>query len=139
MFRAITTGDYLGQDFGADNYSSSGRIVNRLKFWNSDFQLSFNLRGAAVTPQGRSLGRYTMDLGWSKDVLKNKATITLAVRDLFNTNYRRSYTSGENFNSFSQFQWRQTQLTLTFNYRLNQAKPRGPQGGGAPVGDGGEF
>ncbi len=139
LFRAITVGDYEGQSFDADNYSSSGRVMSRFKFWESDLQLSFNFRGAATTTQGRSLGRYVMDLGWSKDFLNDKATLTLAVRDLFNTRYRRSYTQGENFSSFSQFQWRERQATVTFTYRLNQSKPRGPQGGGPPSGGGGEF
>lgn len=130
LFRAVTVGEFEGQDFGADNYSSTLRLINRFKFWNSDLQVSFNMRAAQVTPQGRQLGIYTMDLGWSRDLLDNKATLTLAVRDLFNTRYRRSYTSGlitggGQFDSFSQFQWRVRQITLNFSYRLNQSKKKG--------------
>lgn len=136
LFRAITDGNYEGQNFDADTYTSSGRISNRLRFWGSDLQISFNFRGPQVEPQGRRLGIYTMDLGWSKDILQKKGTISLTVRDLFNTRYRRSYTSGENFDSFSQFQWRERQITLSFEYRLNQQK-RPSRGKGGPSGDAG--
>jgi outer membrane receptor protein involved in Fe transport len=134
LFRAITVGNYEGQDFGADNFSSSGRLINRFEVWNSDLQASFNLRGAATTPQGRSLGIYTLDLGWSKDILKGNGTITLSVRDLFNTRYRRSYTSGitesgGTFNQYSRFQWRERQINVNFTYRLNQKKGRARSGG----------
>jgi outer membrane receptor protein involved in Fe transport len=140
LFRAITVGNYEGQSFNADNFSSSGRIMNRFKVWNSDLQVSFNFRGPATTTQGRSLGRYVMDLGWSKDIMKDKATIALSVRDLFNTRYRRNFTQGENFRSYSLFQWRERQITATFTYRLNQAKSRRPQSSGPPPGSGGaEF
>lgn len=143
LFRAITVGEYEGQNFSADNYSSTGRLVNRFKFWKSDLQVSFNLRGASTTPQGRSLGIYTLDLGWSKDVLKGQGTITFSVRDLFNTRLRRYYQFGDiagggRFDTYGTFQWRQRQFTLSFNYRLNQRKARPKRGGGDYEG-GGEF
>jgi hypothetical protein len=92
--------------------------------WESSLQISFNFRGPGRNTQGRSLGRYVMNLGWSKDLLKDRATLTLSVRDLFNTRYRRNFATGENFERFSQFQWRERQITLDFTYRLNQQKQR---------------
>lgn len=144
LFRAITVGEFEGQNFGADNYSSTGRLVNRIKFWGSDLQISFNMRGAETTPQGRRLGIYTLDLGWSKDVLKGQGTITFSVRDLFNNRIRRYYQFGDingggRFDTYGTFQWRQRQFTINFNYRLNQRKrPSRPRGGGYE-GSGGEF
>lgn len=139
LFRAITDGEYQGQNFDADNFSANGRLNNRLEFWNSNFQVSFNMRAPQTTPQGRQLGIYTMDLAWSKDVLSKKGTLTLSVRDLFNSRKRRSYTYGSNFDSYSEFQWRQRQITLSFDYRLNQKKQRGEGGRGEGDFDGGEF
>lgn len=143
LFRAITVGEYEGQSFGADNYSSNGRLVNRFKFWKSDLQVSFNMRGAETSPQGRRLGIYTLDLGWSKDVLKGQGTITFSVRDLFNTRVRRYYQFGDingggRFDTYGTFQWRQRQFTISFNYRLNQKKARPQRGGGGDY-DGGDF
>jgi outer membrane receptor protein involved in Fe transport len=135
LYNAITTGSYEGVDYGNTNLTTQGRLMNRFTFWNSDLQLSLNFMGPRTTAQGRTLGIYTADLGWSKDVLKDNATITLSVRDLFNTRKRRGYTNGENFNSYGEFQWRQRQLMLTFTYRLNQKKSRQPRSGGGMDGE----
>jgi hypothetical protein len=97
------------------------------------------MRAPQTTPQGRQLGIYTMDLAWSKDVLNKKGTLTLSVRDLFNSRKRRSFTYGDNFESYSEFQWRQRQITLSFDYRLNQKKQRGEGSRGDGDFDGGEF
>lgn len=127
LFYTETVGSFEGQDFGVDNTSSSGRLVNRFKFWDSDLQLSFNMRGPSQTAQSRRLGIYTLDLAWGKDFLDGKMTATLAVRDLFNNRIRRYYTtgniaSGGYFDTYGDFQWRQRQITLNLSYRLNQAK-----------------
>tara|TARA_R110001592_G_scaffold319982_1_gene597846 strand:- start:43415 stop:45823 length:2409 start_codon:yes stop_codon:yes gene_type:complete len=144
LFRAITVGDYEGNNFGAVNNSSTARLINRFNFWKSDLQITFNMQGANQSAQTRSLGIYTLDLGWSKDVLKGNGTITLAVRDLFNNRIRRYYTNGNvanggTFDTFGTFQWRQRQITLNFNYRLNQKKARPDRSSGGGGYDGGEF
>ncbi len=127
LFSSFTTGSYEGISYNAENYSAFGRVMNRLQLWQSNFQLSFNMRGPRTTTQGNDLGIYTMDLGWSRDIMNDKATLALSIRDLFNTRRRRSFTSGETaeggtFESYDEFQWRQRQLTLSFTYRLNQKK-----------------
>jgi outer membrane receptor protein involved in Fe transport len=129
LFQAVTVGDYEGIDFGAVNTSSTARLINKFSFWDSDLQITFNMRGANTSAQTRSLGIYTLDIGWSKDLLEGNGTLTLAVRDLFNNRIRRYYTSGSvngggSFNTFGTFQWRQRQITLNFTYRLNQKKGR---------------
>lgn len=141
IYYAVTSGEFEGVDYGAEAFTSTGRLMNRFKFWDSDLQLSFNYRAPRNTAQGRTLGIYTMDLGWSKDFWNDDATVTLSLRDVFNGRRRRSYTSGPNFDSYSEFQWRQRQFTVSFTYRLNQQKQRGRRGGGdgGGMGDGGDF
>lgn len=143
FFYTQSVGSFQGQDFGASNASNSARLVNRFKFWDSDFQVSFNARGPSQNAQTRRLGIYTFDLAWSKDFLDGNATVTLSVRDLLNNRVRRYYTTGDigsggYFDTFGTFQWRQRQITLNLNYRLNQRKSRKPtRGGGGP--EGGDF
>ncbi len=139
LYYSSTVGEYEGQDLSATTFASQGRMSSRFSFWNSDLQLSFNYRGPRNDSQGRTLGIYTADLGWSKDLLKNKATFTISVQDLFNGRKRRGYTDGPNFSTYSEFQWRQRQITATFVYRLNQKKKRGPAGGGREDMGGDEF
>jgi hypothetical protein len=101
-------------------------------FGNLDFQVSFNYRAPRVTPQGKDLSIYSIDLGLSRDVLNGKGTVTAGVRDLMNSRRRRSIVDTEEYYSNSNWQWRARQFTLTFSYRLNRDKVRqrdGREGG----------
>ena len=120
LYRSLTDGVFEGQDFDARTFTASGRMSATYSFWNSDLQASFNFRAPRNTTQGRRKGRYVVDLGWSKELLNKKATLTLSVRDLLNTRVRRSITFGENFTSEGRFQWRKRQVTLSFSYRLGK-------------------
>jgi len=127
VYQAITSGEYEGVSYGNTNFSASGRIMNKFNFWDSDMQVSFNFQAPSSDVQGRRLGMYTADIGWSKDVLKGNGTISFSVRDLFNTRKWRYYTDTEGLSGYSEFQWRQRQFILSFSYRLNQKKSRTPK------------
>jgi hypothetical protein len=75
-------------------------------------------------PQGKRKAIATLDLAVSKDVLKNKGTLTLNVIDVFNSRRFRTITEGENFYTSIVSQGRLRQINLTFNYRLHQAKKK---------------
>lgn len=137
VYNAITVGSYEGVDYGNTNFSASGRLMNKFQFWKSDLQLSFNFQAPQNDAQGRRLGIYTADIGWSKDILNGNGTISFSVRDLFNTRKWRYYTTTEGLDSYSEFQWRQRQLTLSFTYRLNQKKSKGGRGGSGDYDDDG--
>ena len=142
FFRAITDGTNFGEGFEATATTMSGRFNSRVTFWKAvDFQLSFSYRAPRTTTQGKRRSSYSLDFGISKDIMSKKATLTLSGRDMLNTRIRRSITFGDNFYSTDRFQWRARQLTLTFNYRLNQQKKRGGgrRGGGDYGGGGGEY
>lgn len=65
---------------------------------------------------------YYADLGFSRDVLKGKGTLTLSVRDLLNTRKYSGYSEGPDFYTEDEFVWSNRQITLGFNYRINQQK-----------------
>lgn len=124
VYQAITIGNFEGIDYGNTNLSAQGRVSSRWDFWQSSFQANANLRAPQTTAQGMQKGIYTLDLAWSKELLNKKATLTFSVNDLFNSRRRQSFTTGQNFESTSDFQWRQRQFLLTFTYRINQQKKR---------------
>lgn len=129
FFREIIDGEYEGRILSSDTYSWNSRLNSKLTLWKEyDAQVSFNYRAPRQDPQGRDLAVYSLDLGMSRDVFKGNGTLTLSVRDLLNSRKRRSITDLEDFYAESEFQWRSRQLTLTFNYRLNQKKGRGDRG-----------
>jgi hypothetical protein len=69
----------------------------------------------------------TLDLALSRDILKDKGTLTLSVTDVFNSRRFRTITEGTNsegnrFYTENLSQGRLRQINLTLNYRLHQAK-----------------
>ena len=142
FFRAITDGSNIQPGLGADTYTMQGRATSRMTLWKkTDLQLRINYRAPRNTTQGKRRAIYSSDLAVNRDVLKNKGTITLSIRDIFNSRKYRSETFLDNFYSESEFQWRARTATLTFNYRLNQNKKRSRgRGDGNYGGDGeGQF
>ena len=138
FFRSQTDGNNIDDSFSADSYTWFGRMTNRLTFWNSDLQLRFNYRAPRNTTQGRRKGYLSFDIGWSKDVSKN-GTLTLSVRDLFNSRRYKGTTVGEGFFRESEFWWRSRSTNLSFNYRINQKKKRQRPERGDFEGGEGEF
>jgi outer membrane receptor protein involved in Fe transport len=142
FFRSITEGEYGNQSFSADALTMFGRLSSRVTLFKKvDFQVNLNYRAPRNMPQGRAKSEWNIDPAASMDILKGNGTLTLAVRDLFNTRRRRFVTTGENFNVVGDHQWRVRQVNLTFTYRLNQKKKqgRGERGGGGFEGGGEDF
>ena len=120
-----TEGMYEDQDLSAEAYSWTNRTTSKWTIKRTwDAQLSLNYRGPRQTTQGEQKSIYSVDLGFSRDVLKKKGTIVLSGRDLLNTRKRRSITEGIDFYSESEFQWRARQFLISFSYRINQDKKR---------------
>ncbi len=137
LFRQITESEEYGN---TDTYSWQGRINSRLIiFKDVETQLRINYRGPRETTQGRTQNMFYADIGISKDIFDKKATLTLNVRDIFNTRKYRYTTEGTGFYSEGTYKWSSTQATFTFTYRLNQKKraERQSRGGGEGMDFGG--
>lgn len=88
-----------------------------------DWQTNVSYNSPQQTFQGRTLGIAAMNLAFSKDILKDKATISFNVSDVFNSRRRIFEADIPNFmNSYVNFQWMQRQSTLAFTYRFNRKK-----------------
>jgi outer membrane receptor for ferrienterochelin and colicins len=133
VFRNENQGDYkytnyLGDDVvqNFDNIATSWftRISSKISLpYKIDWQTNATYNGAQKTAQGKRLDMTSVNLSFSKDVLKDKGTIALNASDLFNTRKRRFTNEIPNVvSSYSEFQWRQRQITLSFTYRFNKKK-----------------
>ena len=139
-FQTKTNGGNIDARLQANDFTWFGRLTSRISFWqNADLQLRFNYRAGVQTTQGFSQSIATLDLGFSKDI-NESASVTVSVRDVFNSRISRSITYGEGFYRESEFQWRARTANIAFNYRINQNKKRQrPEGGGEYDGGGPEF
>ena len=123
FYRAITEGTFDEENFYADTYTWTSRTTSRITFFEKwDFQTGFNYRAPRQTPQGTDKALYFIDLGLSRDILKRKGTVTLAVRDLLNSRKFRSIVERpeEGYYSENEYQGRLRQFMFTFTYRINR-------------------
>ena len=143
FYKVQTQGDFsytntqnlvVTQNF--DNSASSWftRLTSKVTLpYKIDWQTNVTYNGPEKNAQGKSLGMVGANLGFSKDVFKDKATIALNVQDVFNSRKRMYDTNIPNvLNSYTEMQWRMRQITLSFTYRFNKKKEERskPQKGG---------
>lgn len=131
FYRANTRGEYENEIFDIDNTIWSTNLNTKFELFNLlNVQPALDYRGPQDIPQGRRQAIWSFDLAVSIDILENNGSITFASRDMFNTRRRIQQTSGDGFYSDLDNQWRQGNFRLSFQYRLNQDRPK-PRGGAA--------
>ncbi len=150
FFSQETQGDYRYIDF--QNNEVVQNLDNKTNSWSTrfsskvtlpysiDWQTNLNYEGPQTTAQGKRLGIFGMNLAFSKDILKDKATISLNVSDVFNSRKRRieTFLPGV-IDSFTEMQFRERQINLSFTYRFNKTKKEDRPKRGNQEFDGGDF
>ena len=133
FFQNETRGDYqytnsnnvvVTQNFDNSATSWFTRLTSKVTLpYKIDWQTNVTYNGPQKSAQGRSVGVASANLGFSKDLLKDKATLSLNVQDVFNSRKRifETYIPGV-LNSYTELQWRKRQITLSFTYRFNKQK-----------------
>jgi len=138
-FQFEKSGQYNDIDYGSKNNSWFARFSSKVSLpAKIDWQTNAFYRGKQENSQTKSDGILSIDMALSKDLFKDKATLTLNVSDLLNSRKRNSITTTDRFIQNSEFQWRERQITLSLMYRFNQKKEnnrRRSEGNGDEGGD----
>ena len=80
-----------------------------------------------------------MNLAASKDIFKEKASISVNFSDVFNSRISQRTTNLPGFlDQYSEFQWREPQFTVSLVYRFNQKK-KADRGNREDIGGGEDF
>jgi outer membrane receptor protein involved in Fe transport len=133
FFNIETNGDYTYTDFNNTEITQS--FDQKTSAWTArlnskvtlpkkiDWQTNMNYLGDQKTAQGKFIGNFSMNLGFSKDILKEAATVAFNVNDVFNTRKIKTKTLIPGLiDSYFERQRSQRQFTLSFTYRLNKSK-----------------
>ncbi|PQV50190.1 outer membrane receptor protein involved in Fe transport [Jejuia pallidilutea] len=125
IFQFKTKGQFNGVDYGANNLSWFTRFSGKVTLpYAIDWQTNAYYMGPRQNAQNKTKGLFSMDVAFSKEVFKDKATLSLNVRDVFNSRILRRTTETESFFSNNESQWRVRQINLSLLYRFNQQKKR---------------
>ena len=138
VFHVTTDGDYTNPDtnlttnFDFKNTSYFVRLNQKISLkGKTDIQINSNYSGPSESRQSKNKGILSMDFAASKEILKERATINFNISDVFNSRKRQSTLFLENdTNQYSEFQWRERQISLSFIYRFNQTKIDKKKNGG---------
>lgn len=117
-------GESVTQNFDNDAVSWFARLSSKVTLpYKIDWQTNLNYYGPSTSAQGKSYGIGVASLAFSKDLFKEKATLSLNVNDVLNSRKRRYDTNLPNvLNSESEMQWRTRTVMLSMTYRFNQKK-----------------
>ncbi|MDO9373866.1 MAG: TonB-dependent receptor [Ferruginibacter sp.] len=92
-------------------------------FNNFGFQAIVDYESPQVIPQGKNIAEFQVDLAFRKDFMKNKkASLTLAVSDLFNSQRWGTIYDTEQFYQDSYRRWNVRNFRLTFSYKFGDNK-----------------
>ena len=125
LYNNKVEGEYRDIDYGSENLSWSMRLNNKLTLPGKiEWQTRMNYRGPREDAINKTKASYSTDLAFSKDILDEKGTLSLNVRDLFDSSGRVSEAFRETFYSASKYRWSSRSFTLNMTYRINQKKKR---------------
>ncbi|WP_375238024.1 TonB-dependent receptor domain-containing protein [Aurantibacter sp.] len=131
FFRNTIKGNSLnGLSLNNSNNQWFARLSNKYTLpYSIDWQTNLFYRGPREDAQTKTDGLFNMTLAFSKDLFKEKASITFNINDVFNSRKRYQYTTTPTFEGSSEFQWSERSFNLAFTYRFNQKKKRERNGG----------
>ena len=118
-----TVGTLNNIDFGNKDSNWSARLNSRVTLpGNIQWQTRMSYRGGQNNAQSTSDGIFSANLAFSKDLFKDNGTMVLNISDVLNSRKRKGYNYTPNSTTYSEMQWRQRQVSLSFTYRFNQKK-----------------
>jgi len=124
-YKYETVGEFNETSYNTNNTSWFTRFNSRVTLPGKiDWQTRAMYRGPSKTALSEREAMVSVNLAFSKDIFKEKGTISLNVSDLLNSRKHESTTYTENTISQSEFRYRERQILLNFTYRFNQKKKR---------------
>jgi len=123
------TGNFNNVDYNSDGIFIYGRLNMNFTISKSiKFQMQHRFANGRKRGQIESNGIYRMDLGLSKSLFKDNASLTLNMKDIFDTWEWHTIKEGNNFVQINDTQVRTPQFNISFIYRFNQKRYKGKKG-----------
>jgi len=129
LYRSAIKGNYNGLSYDSENLGWFVRLNNKYTLpGNIEWQTRLSYTGPRVDAVNRREGIFSSNMAFSKDLYNEKASISLNINDLLNTQRRNLESTTPTFYSNGYYRWRVRSISLSFTYRFNQRKKRPQQG-----------
>lgn len=116
-------GTFEGKNYQSEDNTWFTRINSRMKFAKSfAIEYSFNYRARNVDIQSVNKAQYRANIALSKDLFKDKISVTLAVNNIFDSFIDKQITSTNTYYLESSYKGIGRLTTATLVYRFNRKK-----------------
>ena len=123
LYQSIIKGSYKGLSYDSENLGWFIRLNNKYTLpGNIEWQTRLSYDGPRIDAVNKREGRFSSNMAFSKDLFKEKASLSVNINDLFNTQRRNLESTTPTFYSDSYYRWRVRSYNLSFTYRFNQKK-----------------
>ena len=140
LFYSVFDGPELPDALRTKAFVYTSRLSAKFTIYKGiDFQARINHRGPQNQPQGVRKAVTAIDLGFSKDIIKNTLSVSLNVRDLLNQRRRIFESFDENFFEEGNFQWQRNSAVMTVTYNINNKGQKQKKSGRDEFEGGGEM
>lgn len=130
LYQSVIRGNYKGLSYDSENLNWFIRLNNKYTLPGSiEWQTRLSYDGPRIDAVNRREGRFSTNMAFSKDLFKEKASLSFSINDLFNTQRRNLESTTPTFYSDSYYRWRVRSYNLSFTYRFNQKKKSPKRGG----------
>jgi len=120
LFQSESEGEFEGELYESSSESFTGRFRVRYRFLESwNLQSNMYYRGPRETTQGRRGSSTSFSAGLSKQLLDDKARLSLNVRDLFNSRNADREVIRETSYTNNNYSWSSRSFRVTFQYNFN--------------------
>ena len=131
LYQSIIKGSYKGLSYDSENLGWFIRLNNKYTLpGNIEWQTRLSYDGPRIDAVNKRDGRFSSNMAFSKDLFKEKASLSVNINDLFNTQRRNLESTTPTFYSDSYYRWRVRSYNLSFTYRFNQKKKDAQRGFG---------
>jgi outer membrane receptor protein involved in Fe transport len=130
FFQSVIRGSYRDLSYDAENLNWFIRLNNKYTLPGAvEWQTRLNYEGPRIDAVNKREARFSTNMAFSKDLFNEKASLSLSINDLFNSQRRNLESTTPTFYSDSYYRWRVRSYTLSFTYRFNQKKKRSQRNG----------
>ena len=134
LYHYKVEGSYDEVDFSKENFNWSLRLNNTFQiFETTKLQINGSYNSPSISAQNEFEGFFTTNIAIRQDLFDKMLSLTLQVRDVFDTAIHEGYSSGHGFETNYTFKRNAPTIMLNVSLKLNnykeQKKKRGENGG----------
>lgn len=121
LYRAAIDGTNISKEIVTETMTGFARITSKITmFKDVNLQVRLNYSAPRNIPQGRRKSMTFLNLGFSKNILKDRGKLSLNISDLFQSRRIQNYYMTDTVFRENDYRWSRRTIRLTLSYRIKK-------------------